>query len=115
MPTYKAPGYIKRLVQRAVNVNLDRPLAQRAAYKLVDGKKVEGTGMRTARRILNDQVDEKQLVLMKNWFARHGDSPKEAKARMKSNSQAAIAWALWGGTAGRRWVNATLRDIQRKK
>jgi len=115
MPTYKAPSYIKQLVQRAVNVNLDRPLAQRAAYKLVDGKKVEGTGMRTARRILNDQVDEKQLVLMKNWFARHGDSPKEAQARMKSNSKAAIAWALWGGTAGRRWVNATLREIARKK
>ena len=115
MPTYKAPAFIKQLVQRAINANLDRPLAQRAAYKEVNGKRVEGTGMRTARRIVNDQVDEAQLVLMKNWFARHGDSPKEAKARMKSNSKAAIAWALWGGTPGRRWVNSTLRDIERKK
>ena len=115
VPVYKAPNHIKQLVQRAVNVNLDRPLAQRAAYKEVDGKKVEGTGMRTARRIVNDQVDEEQLRLMSAWFARHGDSPLEAKARMKSNSKAAIAWALWGGSAGRIWVNATLREIDRKK
>ena len=115
MPTYKAPRYIKQLVQRAINVNLDRPISQRASYKSKDGERVEGTGMRTARRIINDQIDEQQLILMKNWFARHGDSPKESKARMKSNSKAAIAWALWGGTAGRKWVESTLRDIQRNK
>ena len=115
MSTYKAPAFIKQLVQRAINANLDRPLSQRAAYNEENGKRVEGTGMRTARRIINDQGDEEQLVLMKNWFARHGDSPKEAQARMKSNSKAAIAWALWGGTPGRRWVNQTLRKINRSK
>lgn len=115
MPTYKPPQEVKRLVQRAIDANLERPISQRASYKRVKDKRVEGTGMRTARRIINDQVDERQLRLMAAWFARHGDNPLETKARMKSNSKAAIAWALWGGSMGRRWVEATLRKIDNEK
>ena len=115
MPTYKAPQEVKRLVQRAIDQNLSLPISRRAAYKTENNKRVPGTGMQTARMIVNDRVDEKRLRVMSAWFARHGDNPLEKEARRASNSKAAIAWALWGGNAGRRWVAATLRDIERKK
>ena len=42
-------------------------------------------------------------------------SEKEKEARRDKTSKASIAWALWGGTQGRRWVEGTLRDIERKR
>ena len=115
MPDYKVPNQIKRIAQRAIDTNLSLPISRRAAYKDDNGKRIEGTGMRTARRLVSGQVDEPQLRLMSAWFARHGASEREAEARQSSNSKAAIAWALWGGSPGRRWVAAQLREIDRNK
>ena len=52
---------------------------------------------------------------MRAWFARHGASEKEKKARRDRTSKASIAWYLWGGSEGRRWVEGTLRDIERRR
>lgn len=115
MPEYRVPNQIKRIAQRAIDLNLSLPISKRAAYKDDNGKRVEGTGMRTARRLVLGQVDEAQLRLMSAWFARHGASEREAEARQASNSKAAIAWALWGGSPARRWVAAQIREIERNK
>ena len=81
-----------------------------------DGPKVTfGTGMRTARRLASGSVDEAQLRLMRAWFARHGESPKEKEARRDKTSKASVAWALWGGSPAMRWVNSLVRDIERKE
>ena len=48
------------------------------------------------------------------WFARHGESDKEAKARQDKTSKAAIAWALWGGNRGRQWAKSVLRKIEKE-
>jgi hypothetical protein len=115
MPKYRVPNQIKRIAQRAIDLNLSLPISRRAAYKDDNGKRVEGTGMRTARRLVSGGVDEAQLRLMSAWFARHGASERETEARKASNSKAAIAWALWGGTPARRWAAAQLREIERNK
>jgi hypothetical protein len=48
------------------------------------------------------------LQRMRSFFARH-DTPAEREARRKDPySPAAIAWDLWGGDAGRRWVERVL-------
>lgn len=114
MAKIRVPREIQLLAKRAVEYNNSRPLAQRASYKEEGGKKVPGTGMRTARRLISGGVDREQLELMRAWFARHGESPKEAKARKDKTSKAAIAWALWGGTPGERWVKRTLKEIEKK-
>lgn len=112
MPTVKVPRNIQMIAQRAINYNLEQPPSRRAAYKEDKGKKVPGTGMKTARKLASGEVDLEQLKLMSAWFARHGESPKEAKARKDKTSKAAVAWALWGGTPGRKWVARAIRQLE---
>ena len=114
MPKYKVPSNIIAIARRAIDYNISLPMSKRAAMKEVDGKKVFGTGMRTARRIVSGSIDRKQMELMRAWFARHGESEKEKQARKDKTSKAAIAWALWGGSPGRRFVEAKLRDLERE-
>lgn len=109
----RVPKEIQVLAMKAIDYNLSRPMSQRAAYKEEGGKKVPGTGMRTARRLVSGQISEEQLRLMKAWFARHAESEGSAKARQDKSSKAAIAWALWGGTKARAWVNRELRKLEK--
>jgi hypothetical protein len=109
MPKFNVPREIQLIAQRAIDYNISLPQSQRAAYKDDNGKKVPGTGMRTARRLASGQVDEDQLKLMNAWFARHGESEQESKARQDKTSKAAIAWALWGGNPAKKWVKRMLK------
>lgn len=113
MPTISVPRKIRQIAQRAIDYNMSRPISQRAAYKDDDGDRVPGTGMRTARRLASGKVDLEQLKLMRAWFARHGDSEQEAKARQDQTSKAAVAWALWGGSPARSWVNQAIKSLEK--
>lgn len=113
MPTISVPRKIRQIAQRAIDYNMSRPISQRAAYKDDDGDRVPGTGMRTARRLASGKVDLDQLILMRAWFARHGDSEQEAKARQDQTSKAAVAWALWGGSPARSWVNQAIKSLEK--
>ena len=115
MPKYTVPKQIQDVAARAVEQNLARPISQRAAYKDDNGKRVAGTGMRTARRLMSGAIDEQQLILMRAWFARHGASEKEKAQRKDKTSKASIAWRLWGGSGAVPFINRTLRDIERKR
>lgn len=114
MASVTVPKDIQLIAQRARDYNLSLPMAQRAAYKDENGKRVAGTGMLTARRLISGSVDLDQLKLMDAWFARHGESEQEAKARQDKTSKAAIAWALWGGTPARRWVKRAIKQMESK-
>lgn len=109
MPKFKVPREIQLIAQRAIDYNISLPLPQRAAYKEEGTKKIPGTGMRTARRLASGLIDEEQLKLMDAWFARHGESEQESKARQDKTSKAAIAWALWGGSPAKKWVSRMLK------
>jgi len=114
MPKYKVPKNIRDIARRAIDYNISLPMSKRAAMKEENGKKVFGTGMRTARRLASGAIDREQMELMRAWFARHGESEMEKKARRDKTSKASIAWALWGGSPARRWVASFLRDLERK-
>tara|TARA_R100000773_G_scaffold30978_1_gene26473 strand:- start:7471 stop:7815 length:345 start_codon:yes stop_codon:yes gene_type:complete len=113
MARYPVPKSIQDIAERALKQNLELPISQRAAYKDDKGKRVAGTGMRTARRLMSGSVDEDQIILMSAWFARHGKSPKEAQARRDKTSKASIAWRLWGSNAGRSWANQMKKKFDR--
>tara|TARA_R100000654_G_scaffold57525_1_gene84088 strand:+ start:533 stop:898 length:366 start_codon:yes stop_codon:yes gene_type:complete len=115
MPTYKVPQEIRNIAARAIEQNLSRPISKRAAYKDEGGKRVAGTGMRTARRLVSGRIDEEQLILMRAWFARHGASEMEKKKRKDKTSKASIAWRLWGGSGAVSFVNGQLRAIEAKR
>ena len=114
MPKISVPREIQLLAQRAIDYNLSLPIAQRAAYKDENDKRIPGTGMRTASRLASGEVDLPQLELMDAWFARHGEAEGSAEARQDKTSKAAIAWALWGGNPARRWVKKAIRTLQNR-
>ena len=114
MPEYKVPANIQKIARNAIEYNLSFPVSQRAAW-VKDGEKKAGTGMRTARRLISGRVDADQLRLMRAWFARHGASEGEKKNRQDKTSKASRAWQLWGGSPAMRWVNQTLREIEKKE
>ena len=115
MPTYPVPRSVRDIARAAIKENMSLPLPQRAAYKEENNKRVPGTGMRTARRLVSGRVDEQQLILMRAWFARHGKSKMETKKRKDRTSKASRAWRLWGGTGAIAWINTTLRMIERER
>jgi len=115
MPKIKVPSEIIRLAKKAIDENNSLPISQRASYKQEGDKKVPGTGMRTARRLVSGAVDREQLELMRAWFARHGESIKEKEARKDKTSKAARAWMLWGGSPGMRWVRMVLREMEEQE
>ena len=112
MPKIRVPREIQVLAKRAIDYNLSLPISKRASYKEQAGKKIPGTGVRTARRLASGEVDLPQLKLMDAWFARHGEAEAESKARQDKTSKAAIAWALWGGTPASRWVKRAIRKLE---
>lgn len=115
MPTYPVPKSVRDIARRAIDENQSLPISQRAAYKDEGNKRVPGTGMRTARRLVSGRVDEEQLILMRAWFARHGASEKEKAQRKDRTSKASRAWRLWGGTGAIAWINTTLRMIEKER
>ena len=72
------------------------------------------TGVARARDLKNRRnFSEQTLVRMRAWFARH-DTPAERRNRGKSPfTRASIAWDLWGGDAGRAWVERELEKLGR--
>ena len=115
MPTYPVPKKIRDYVQTALDYNRSLPKSRRAAMKRLDnGDLVEGTGHKTAKKLIRGDIDYKQMKLMSAWFARHGESEKEKEARRDRTSKASIAYALWGGNAARVWVNKMIRKIEKE-
>ena len=115
MPKTRVPNNIIKIVKAAYDENLSLPISQRAAYKDENGKRVPGTGMRTARRLMSGAVDLAQLRLMLAWFARHGASEKESKQRQDKTSKASRAWRLWGGSSGLRWAKQAAKELETKE
>ena len=115
MPKIRVPREIQILAKRALDYNLEQPISKRASYKDKNGKRIPGTGMKTARKLTSGEVDLEQLELMDAWFARHGESDKEAKARQDKTSKAAVAWALWGGSPARSWVKRAIKSLRKEE
>ena len=63
-------------------------------------------GIARARDLQNARnVSDRTVQRMASFFDRH-DTPQNRDARRDPMSPASISWDLWGGDAGRRWVNA---------
>lgn len=75
------------------------------------------TGIRRAISLAYGTIDIKNLLIMRNWFARHLyisrpgyllwkkiGQPDNIKLRNKIKG--AISWLLWGGDAGYNWVRS---------
>lgn len=60
-------------------------------------------------------VSERTVRRMKAFFDRHDNETERAARKRNKDSPAAIAWDLWGGSAGRRWANAEVKKANAKR
>lgn len=95
-----------KAVREAARKALERRRERAAQTKRPGGTLV---GVARARDLARGAMIPRATMLrMRSFFARH-DTPAERKARREDPySPAAIAWGLWGGDAGRRWVERVL-------
>lgn len=80
-------------------------------------KRPGGTAVGIARaRDLSSgrSVSPTTLKRMVSFFSRHDGAVERAARKKNPKGPAAVAWDLWGGTAGRRWATAQLRQQQAK-
>lgn len=87
-----------------------RGLEWREAY----GRGGTNVGVSRARDIINRRrLSRTTVARMVSYFARH-EIDKRAEGFRPGEpgypSAGRIAWALWGGDAGRTWANAIIRD-----
>jgi len=77
----------------------------------------EGSGLNKAKSILNKEpINHSQLKRMKAYFDNNYDIVKQEKASGKNitNSGLIQSWELWGGDAGRDWVNQKINTVNNK-
>lgn len=100
--SYKPTALIARIAKRTLNIRAKQPSSNKAGTPV---------GIRRAVQLANRQpLSLNTIKRMNSFFARHSKMPGAAKARLSSNSKAAQAWGLWGGTPGRIWAKKILRD-----
>jgi hypothetical protein len=77
-----------------------------------------GSGVARARDLIKGKVSFETVKRMRSYFARHavdskakGDESRGFWGNDSNPSSGWIAWQLWGGSAGEKWVNGILKNI----
>lgn len=106
--SFKPPANVARIAKNTLERRKKLPPSRRGGTEV---------GVKRASQLAARQpVSEETLKRMVSFFARHEKSPGSKAARKRSpNSPAAVAWGLWGGTAGRSWAKRELRKLERQK
>ena len=103
------------------NLDMTPPQGVRRAFarglELKDeygGKGLVAETVRWARKLSHgDAVTAQKVRKMHGWFARHKVDKRPGWARPPTAGY--VAWLLWGGDPGMRWVNKLTRQIDKKK
>jgi len=90
-------------VPERVRANARRGLELRREH----GRGGTEVGVARARDLSNGRVSGDTIGRMRSFFARHA---VDAEHRDDETSAANIAWLLWGGDSGRRWVESETFD-----
>lgn len=77
-----------------------------------------GSGVARARDLVKGKVSLETVKRMRGYFSRHaidakakGDESRGFWGDDKNPSAGYVAHLLWGGDAGKRWVNSILKNI----
>lgn len=102
-------------IPSSVKAEAKRGLAWRKEF----GRGGTSVGLNTARTLANDtSVGEEKIRHIAKYFPRH-ESDKSGKGWKKGDegypSNGRIAWALWGGEAGKSWSSEKVRVLNREE
>jgi hypothetical protein len=77
-----------------------------------------GSGVARARDLIKGRVSFETVKRMRSYFARHavdakakGDESRGFWGKDSNPSSGWIAWQLWGGDSGKRWVETILKNV----
>jgi hypothetical protein len=77
-----------------------------------------GSGVARARDLIKGKVSLETVKRMRGYFSRHavdskakGDESRGYWGKDSNPSAGYIAWLLWGGDAGKRWVDGILKNV----
>jgi len=81
------------------------------------GDGLQRATIREAKSIANGEKQKTDKIRrMRAWFARHSVD-KQSKSWDEGTptdpSPSQVAWALWGGDAGRSWANSVMGKLER--
>lgn len=82
------------------------------------GKGLVGATISDARKMAKRKpLSESKVRRMPPWFARHAVDMNAPKNKSKKNEgypgPGAVAWALWGGNAGRAWAQKKVSELDK--
>lgn len=101
-------------VPSGVKAEAARGLAWRKQF----GRGGIGPGQRTARMLIGNRMTIARVRKMRAYLARH-EVDKRGKGWAPGQpgypSAGRIAWALWGGNAGKAWANKVMRSVEAKE
>ena len=111
-------------IENADGINLDVPSGVKSeAQKGLDWRKEFGRGgigpgQQTARMLIANKMTVARVRKMRSYLARHEVDKKGegwAPGQKGFPSAGRIAWALWGGDAGKAWSNKVMRSVESRE
>ena len=111
-------------IENADGINLDVPSgvkseAQRGLdWRREFGRGGIGPGQQTARMLVGNKMTVARVRKMRSYLARHEVDKKGegwAPGQKGFPSAGRIAWALWGGDAGKAWSNKVMRSVESRE
>jgi hypothetical protein len=117
MTPAEVPDDTEKEIEKSASLSVPAKVRAEAARGLIWRKKFGrggiGPGQRTARMLIGNRMTMGRIVKMHAYFARHEvDKQGEGWGPGESGYPSAgrIAWALWGGDAGRSWSGKILES-----
>lgn len=117
----KAKNIAEVEIENADGINLNVPSGVKSeAQKGLDwrrefGRGGIGPGQQTARMLVGNKMTVARVRKMRAYLARHEVDKKGegwAPGQKGFPSAGRIAWALWGGDAGKAWSNKVMRSVE---
>jgi len=111
-------------IENADGINLDVPSGVKSeAQKGLDwrrefGRGGIGPGQQTARMLVGNKMTVARVRKMRAYLARHEVDKKGegwAPGQKGFPSAGRIAWALWGGDAGKAWSSKVMRSVESRE
>lgn len=106
--TFTPPVEVARAVTNAINVVSNNRMANNSGGN-------EGSGIQKAKSLANrEPMNHAQLKRMKSFFDNNEGAVRNERSQGKNASNSGIiqSWELWGGDAGKQWVERQISSVQ---
>lgn len=114
MSDYKPPEAVQNAAKRGLE--LRRQYGRGGLSSQEAGKLGIGSGVVRATNLSNgDPVSEETIMKMWRYFQRFKNNHAENTQPDGGPSAGYIAWLLWGGDAGLRWITPIVKKLQSEK